>query len=194
MLNNLKFKLLKKNNLKFKKIICKQLNLNYSFIFFFFKKYNFFNYFFYFNIFFFNYLIKLIWILKLILLNNLNLLILINLNKKIDYFFKKKFYYEEINFFSSVLVKRVFGSYFYLLKWLFKNKFNYKSIKNIHFIVLYNFKKDSFLIKKLNKFNIPVINFNFFNCNTFYNKFDYPVFYNNIFFFNFLLIFIKKLK
>ena len=194
MFKNLKIKLLKKNKLNFKSIIFKGLNFNYSFIFFFFKKYNFFNYFFYFNIFFLNYLIKLILILKLILLNNLNLLILIDLNKNFDFFLKKKIYYEEFNFFSSFFIKKAFNSYFYLSKWLFKNNFNNNKLNKIDFIILYNFKKDNFLIKKFNNFNIPVLNFNFFNCNFFYNKLDYPIFYNNIFFFNFLLIFIKKLK
>ena len=166
------------------------LKFNYSFIYFFIDFFIF-NKIYHFNFFFINFIFKIILILKILLLKGLNFLILIKLKKKNSYlntFFDNNFYLNSFSLFNYNSMNKLFNNYKYLLIYLFKKLNNkvYLSSFNFDFIITLNF--DNFFLKKLSKFNIPILNFNYFYRNI---KGDYIIFNNSYFLFYFVLFFLK---
>lgn len=115
-------------NLKNKYFICSnyynkffyygvEINLNYSFLFFFMQNFNLFKKFYYFNFFFFNYLIKLIFLLNMFLLNKCYILVIMKFVKKSKYkskYLRYNFFLSSISFLNYSFYKK-FNNYKFLV-------------------------------------------------------------------------------
>ena len=190
---NLKKKFFFFNTNFFKKISysgLKSIKLDYSFLFFFFKKFLIFNTVFYFNFFFLNYLFKLITVLKLLLFNKSNFLILMGFRKKNNFkikFFRNCFFLGKFSI-IGFSIKKIFNSYKYVLNWFYKNSYLFlPKYENYDVIIVYNFDYNLDMVRDNNVF---LINFNYFLKEEYS---DYPIYYNNFFFFHYFIKFFKKI-